>query len=202
VFCSGHDLKHFSEHFGTPEEHAVSTARGGFAGLVQRARTKPLIAAVDGLATAGGFEMVLACDIVVATTRAAFALPETRWNLIASGGGVFLAPRILGRVVAGDMMLTGQELTAQRAYALGLVGRLVEPAMVDDEAMEVALSICANAPLAIALTMATITKCESLDYEAAWALALRAEQQLRGTNDLREGLRSFVEKRAPVWTGT
>lgn len=202
VFCAGHDLAHFLANFGSAEEHAVSTARGGFAGFVQRRRSKPVIAAVDGLATAGGFEIVLACDIVIATPRAAFALPETRWNLMASGGGVFLAPRALGRLVAADLMLTGSELNGERAYTLGLASRLVPSEALLDEALAAAKAICANAPMALALTRETLERSETLDRDAAWALALEGEARLRNTADLREGLASFVERRAPHWTGS
>ena len=201
VFCAGHDLEHFLRHFGTPEEHAVSTVRGGFAGFVRRRRSKPVIAAVDGLATAGGFEIVLACDLLIATPQAAFALPETRWNLTASGGGVFMAPRALGRMVAADMLLTGAEIGGERAYALGLASRLVPAERLIDEAMQAAHAICANAPLALALTREAIERCETADRETAWSIALEGEARLRGTADLREGLASFVERRPPCWTG-
>jgi enoyl-CoA hydratase len=201
VFCAGHDLQHFLSHLGTAEEHRVSTARGGFAGFVQRKRSKPVVAAVDGLATAGGFEMVLACDIVIGTPRAAFALPEVRWNLMASGGGVFLAPRMLGIKVAADMMLTGQELTGQRAFDLGLMSRIVASDALADEAMAVAAAICRNAPRAISLTRETMEQSESLDRTSSWALALAGESELRTSDDLREGLSSFVERRAANWTG-
>lgn len=201
VFCAGHDLGHFFRHFNTAEEHAVSTVRGGFAGFVQRHRGKPVIAAVDGLATAGGFEIVLACDLLIATPRARFALPETRWNLIASGGGVFLAPRALGRMIATDMLLTGAELSGERAYTLGFASRLVSSEDLMDEAMRAAHAICANAPMALALTRDAIERCEMADRDTAWSIAQEAEARLRGTSDLREGLASFVERRLPCWTG-
>ena len=201
VFCSGHDLVHFRATFGTPEEGMVSTARGGFAGITRRERTKPLIAAVDGLATAGGWEIVLACDIVIATARASFAAPEVRWNLVATGGAALRLPRTAGRHVAADLLLTGQPISGARAHELGLVSRLAEPGLVDDLAMEVALAICANGPAAVAQSRALAQRCADPDEAAGWALLEAAEAEVRQTDDLREGLRAFGEKRAPRWTG-
>jgi enoyl-CoA hydratase len=150
VFCAGHDLRTIEiERSGGPR---AETDRGGFAGIVTYPRAKPLIAAIDGLATAGGLEIVLACDLVVATRRSSFALAEVRWSLFAGAGGLFRLPWALGRATAMDLILTGDELPAQRAYELGLVGTLVDDD-ADAAAMERARRIAANGALAVTVSM-------------------------------------------------
>ena len=123
VFCAGADLKAIN----SGQAGSLNTALGGFGGFVYRQRKKPVIAAVDGLATAGGCEIVLAADMVVATTRSAFGLAEVMRNLIAGAGGLFRLPRAIGQATAMEVILTGQPLSAERAYALGLINRLAEP---------------------------------------------------------------------------
>ena len=135
VFCAGADLKVVRE---TGSAATLDTDRGGFGGFVYRERVKPIVVAVDGLATAGGLEIVLAADVVVATTRSAFGLAEVRHNLIAAAGGLFRLPRAVGRAVAMDAILTGEPIDARRAFELGLVSRLVEPGEAQDEALRVA----------------------------------------------------------------
>ena len=135
VFCAGADLKVVRE---TGSAATLDTERGGFGGFVYRERTKPIVVAVDGLATAGGLEIVLAADVVVATTRSAFGLAEVRHNLIAAAGGLFRLPRAIGRAAAMDAILTGEPIDARRAFDLGLVSRLVEPGAALDEALRVA----------------------------------------------------------------
>ena len=117
VFCAGADLKEIA----AGNRATLSTERGGFAGIVKRARTKPLIAAVNGAAVAGGCEIALACDLIVASENAIFGLPEVKRSLIAAAGGLFRLPRAIGRAVAMEMILTGDPIDAERAYALGLV---------------------------------------------------------------------------------
>ena len=123
VFCAGADLKAIN----SGQAGSLNTALGGFGGFVYRQRKKPIIAAVDGLATAGGCEIVLAADMVVATTRSAFGLAEVMRNLIAGAGGLFRLPRAIGQANAMEVILTGQPLSAERAYELGLINRVVEP---------------------------------------------------------------------------
>ena len=123
MFSAGADLKEINAGNGA----ALNTERGGFAGFVYRDRRKPVIVAVDGLATAGGCEIVLAADLVVATTRSAFGLAEVKRNLVAGAGGLFRLPRAVGQAAAMEAILTGEPIPADRAYALGLVSRLVEP---------------------------------------------------------------------------
>ena len=146
VFCAGADLKVVRE---TGSAATLDTERGGFGGFVYRERAKPIVVAVDGLATAGGLEIVLAADVVVATTRSAFGLAEVRHNLIAAAGGLFRLPRAIGRAAAMDAILTGEPIDARRAFDLGLVSRLVEPGAALDEALRVAQQIVAAAPLAV-----------------------------------------------------
>ncbi len=123
VFCAGADLKAIN----SGQAGALNTKRGGFAGFVYRERRKPIIVAVDGLATAGGCEIVLAADLVIATTRSAFGLAEVKRNLIAGAGGLFRLPRAIGQAAAMEAILTGEPIPAERAYHLGLVSRLVAP---------------------------------------------------------------------------
>ena len=144
VFSAGADLKAIGTD-GPP----LATTRGGFGGFAFRERRKPVIAAVDGLATAGGCELVLACDLVVATTRSSFGLAEVKRNLVAGAGGLFRLPRAVGRAAAMEAILTGEPIPAERAYALGLVSRLVEPGQAVDEARKLAAKICENAPVAV-----------------------------------------------------
>ena len=167
-----------------------------------RERTKPIVVAVDGLATAGGLEIVLAADVVVATTRSAFGLAEVRRNLIAAAGGLFRLPRAIGRAAAMDAILTGEPIDARRAFDLGLVSRLVEPGAARDEALRVARQIVAAAPLAVRASRqrrprgrvrATTTRC-GRSRGSCWTSCSTSE-------DASEGLRAFAEKRPPQWQG-
>lgn len=196
VFCAGHDMS----AMGGSQDDAV-TKRGGFAGIVKRNREKPLIAAVDGLATAGGCEMVLACDIVVASERAAFSLPEVKWNLFAGGGGVFRLPRVIGKYVAMDILLTGGELSAERAYQFGLVSRLVRRGSVDDAAMTVAREISRNGRRAVQLTRRAAAAADYIDDDHAWEMCEQFSAQILASADTLEGLRAFAEKRQPKFPG-
>src|SRR6188472_2986171 len=144
VFSAGADLKAINAG-----DTGLNTKRGGFAGFVYRERRKPIIAAVDGLATAGGCEIVLASDLVVATTRSAFGLAEVKRNLVPGAGGLFRLPRAIGQAAAMEAILTGEPIDAERAYELGLVSRLVEPGAAFDEAMRLACQIADSAPLAV-----------------------------------------------------
>ena len=145
VFCAGADLKAIN----SGNAGGLSTKRGGFAGIAYRERRKPIIVAVDGLATAGGCEIVLSCDLVVASIRSSFGLAEVKRNLIAGAGGLFRLPRAIGRSAALEIILTGEPLAAQRAYELGLVNHVVAPDQVMPKALEIAERICAAAPLAV-----------------------------------------------------
>jgi enoyl-CoA hydratase len=197
VFCAGADLKAINSGQGA----ALGTRRGGFAGFAYRERRKPVIVAVDGLATAGGCEIVLACDLVVATTRSAFGLAEVKRNLVAGAGGLFRLPRRIGRNVAMEAILTGNPLPAERAYALGLVNRLVGPGEAEEAALALAAEICANAPLAIWESRAVVLASEDEDEAALKKRTDAASGVVMRSEDLKEGLAAFIEKRPPVWTG-
>jgi enoyl-CoA hydratase len=197
VFCAGADLKAIN----SGNAGALNTKRGGFAGFAYRERTKPVIVAVDGLATAGGCEIVLAADLVVATTRSAFGLAEVKRNLIAGAGGLFRLPRAIGRSVAMEMILTGEPLPAQRAYDLGLVNRLVEPGKAFDEAVALANQITAAAPLAVWASRKVVLAAASEDDETLKRMTNEQFAGIMASEDTKEGLTAFIEKRLPNWQG-
>jgi enoyl-CoA hydratase/carnithine racemase len=177
------------------------TERGGPYGLIRRARRKPLIAAVDGLAFGGGFEMVLACDLVVASTRARFALPEVRRGLLALYGGVFRAARALPPNLARELVMTGGPIGAERAHALGLVNRLCAEGAAVDEALQLAEAICANSPVAVRESLGVLNQAIDAADQLAWQLSGEAAARVRASEDSREGIAAFLGKRAPVWRG-
>ena len=192
AFSAGSDL-------ADPDRN--TTERGGPYGLVRRQRNKPLIAAVDGLAFGGGFEMVLACDLVVASARASFALPEVKRGLFALYGGVFRAARALPPNLARELALTGEPISAERAHALGLVNRLCADGQALAEALALADSICANSPVAVRESLAVINRAHEAADPLAWELSAAAAERVRASQDSREGINAFLEKRAPVWRG-
>jgi len=199
VFCAGADLKVIRE---TGSAATLDTERGGFGGFVYRERTKPIVVAVDGLATAGGLEIVLAADVVVATSRSAFGLAEVRHNLIAAAGGLFRLPRAIGRATAMDAILTGEPIAARRAFDLGLVSRLVEPGtQVLDEALGVARQIVAAAPLAVRSSRRVVRMAAHEDDVTLRQVSTELLDQLLASEDASEGLLAFAEKRPPQWQG-
>jgi enoyl-CoA hydratase len=198
VFCAGADLKAIS----AGQAADLNTERGSFGGIVTRERTKPIIAAVDGPALAGGTEIVLACDLVVASTQATFGIPEVKRSLVAAAGGLFRLPRKLPFNIAMELALTGDPITAERAHHFGLVNRLVEPGTAFDAALELAEAICVNAPLAVKesrrLVLESVTVTDDRDGVRQSGAALMG---LASTEDFAEGPLAFIEKRAPVWKG-
>jgi enoyl-CoA hydratase len=197
VFCAGADLKAIN----SGQAGSLGTARGGFGGFVYRERTKPVIVAVDGLATAGGCEIVLAADLVVATTRSAFGLAEAKRNLIAGAGGLFRLPRAIGQAAAMEAILTGEPIPAQRAYELGLISRLVEPGAAVDEALALAERITACAPLAVWESRRIVLASAYADDETLKTMTNEAFGRIMGSEDTKEGLTAFIEKRTPNWQG-
>jgi enoyl-CoA hydratase/carnithine racemase len=177
------------------------TERGGPYGLIRRERRKPLIAAVDGLAFGGGFEMVLACDMVVASHRARFALPEVKRGLLALYGGVFRGARALPLNLAREMVLTGEPIDAKRAHALGLINRLCADGAAVDTALALANAICANSPVAVRESLRVVNQSIDASEELAWQLSGEAAAAVRASDDSREGIAAFLEKRAPRWRG-
>ncbi len=197
VFCAGADLKAINSGHAA----ALNTKRGGFGGFVYRERKKPIIAAVDGLATAGGCELVLACDMLVATTRSAFGLAEATRNLIAGAGGLFRMPRAIGRTVAMEAILTGEPFTAQRAYELGMVNKLVEPNTVVDGALDLALRVCKAAPLAVWASRKIVLASETESDQVLIEMTNKEFGEVLSSEDTKEGLTAFIEKRPPNWQG-
>lgn len=197
VFCAGADLKEINSGNGG----ALNTRKGGFAGYAYRERTKPMIVAVDGLATAGGCEIVLASDLVVATTRSSFGLAEVKRNLIAGAGGLYRLPQRIGTSAAMEVILTGEPIAAERAYQLGLVTRLVEPGKAEEEAMRLALQITSAAPLAVWQSRKVVLASQYEPEEKLRSLTNEAMGHIMGSEDLKEGLTAFIEKRPPVWKG-
>ena len=194
-FCSGMDLKAFV----TGERPFVEGR--GFAGITQRSADKPLIAAVEGFALAGGLEVALACDLIVAARGARLGIPEVKRSLVAAGGGLLRLPRALPRNVAMEMALTGDPIEAERAQELGLVNRLTEPGEALTAALELADTIAANGPLALAATKRILL--ESPDWPDAEFFERQRPiyDQVFGSEDAREGATAFAERRAPVWQG-
>ncbi len=192
VFCAGTDL---IAGAGTP------TARGGPYGVVARARTKPLVAAVEGLALGGGMELVLACDLVVAGRSATFGLPEVSRGVVATCGALFRGPRALPLNVARELLLTGDRLTADRAERLGFVNRLVEDGAALETAVALAERVCANAPVSVRATLHAVEQLVGADDDSGWAATTAATERVQASEDLREGISAFAEKRVPVWQG-
>ena len=199
AFCAGADLKALAA--ADPDALPSLTKRGHFAGFVNRERTKPVIAAVNGPAVAGGFEIVLACDLVVASTTATFGLPEAKRSLVAFAGGIFRSPRALPLNVAMEIALTGEPIDVERAYSLGFVNRVVAPEALIDEALALAGQITANAPVAIREIRRIVRGAVHHDDHAQFLAAREASRRVEQTEDYREGPRAFVEKRPPVWKG-
>jgi enoyl-CoA hydratase len=197
IFCAGADLKQMSVDPG-----GMMTTRGGFAGIVTRERSKPLIAAVDGPALAGGTEIVLACDLVVASRTAVFGIPEVKRNLVAAAGGLFRLPRKLPRNIAMELALTGRlDFPAERAYHFGWVNVLCEEGGALAAATALAAQISENAPLAVRESRRIMIASTDAPDEVGWKLSGDGIGKLFGTEDFGEGLSAFVEKRAPRWKG-
>ena len=194
-FCSGMDLKAF-----VAGERPWAGDRG-FAGITQRAAAKPVIAAVEGFAVAGGLEVALACDLIVAARGARLGIPEVKRSLVAAGGGLLRLPRMLPRNIAMEMALTGDPMPAERGYELGLVNRLADPGAALDTALELADAIAQNGPLALAASKRILN--ESADWPDSEFFTRQAEitEPVMASEDAREGATAFAEKRAAVWQG-
>jgi len=197
IFCAGADLKQMSVDPG-----GMQTERGGFGGFVTRERTKPIIAAVDGPALAGGTELVLASDMVVASEAAKFGIPEVKRNLVAAAGGLFRLPRKIPRNIAMELALTGSlQFSAERAHHFGLVNRLCPEGEALETAKVLAAEICENAPLAVAESRMIMIECTDKPDDVGWRLSGEGIMKMFGTEDFTEGLTAFAEKRAPHWKG-
>ncbi|QRF61667.1 short chain enoyl-CoA hydratase [Variovorax sp. PDC80] len=195
TFCAGMDLKGFLRG------ERPSIEGRGFGGLTAKPPVKPLIAAVEGYALAGGFELVLACDMVVAAENAQFGVPEVKRGLAATAGGLVRLPRQLPYRIALELALTGDMFPAARAYHYGLVNRLAAPGEALAEARRLAQTIAANGPLSVAASKRVVV--ESQDWPAAelWERQAALTEHVFSSADAREGSAAFAEKRKPVWQG-
>jgi crotonobetainyl-CoA hydratase len=198
TFCAGADLKLVATGRGAE----MATKRGSFAGLVTRDFPKPIIAAVNGPALAGGFEIVLSCDLVVAAEHATFGLPEVKRGLFAAAGGLIRLPKRIPTALATEIAITGDPIEASRAQQLGLVNRVVPEAEVVDAALELAGRIAANGPLAIKNSLRMVREAGDLSDEEAWARNTQLALEVFSSKDSIEGATAFAEKREPRWTGT
>jgi enoyl-CoA hydratase len=194
-FSAGMDLKAF-----VTGERPYAGDRG-FAGIVARPASKPLIAAIEGFAVAGGLEIALACDLIVAARGARLGIPEVKRSLVAAGGALMRLPRTLPRNVAMELALTGNPIDAERGYELGLVNRLSEPGAALSAALELAEEIAANGPLALAATKRVMA--ESADWPDREFFERQGEivGPVMSSEDAREGATAFAERRPPVWKG-
>ena len=197
VFCAGADLAAIAAGKGRDME----TPTGGFAGFVYAARLKPWIAVVEGLALAGGCEIALACDMIVASESARFGLPEVKRGLMAGAGGVHRLANAMPRNLANEMLATGDNFDAAFAQRAGLVNRLVPAGEALAAALALAETIAANAPMAVQQTLAAARESQSQPDGAGRSFAAARMITLRRSEDFKEGPRAFLEKREPVWTG-
>lgn len=196
AFCAGADLK--AVKAGRANE--LYTERGGFAGFVHRARTKPWIAAVNGPALAGGCEIVLACDLIVSVPQARFGLPEPKRGLVAAAGGLYRLPRLLPQAIARELILTGDAIDATRAHALGMVNALapdLEGLLATAQAL--ASRIACNAPIAVRESLAVAKRAFELSDAELRAASEAGRARNMTSEDYQEGPRAFIEKRDPVW---
>ena len=197
AFSAGLDLKAFA----AGESAEVLNAEGGFAGIARRSFPKPIVAAVNGAALAGGLEIVLSCDLAVAADHATFGIPEVKRGLIAGAGGLFRLPRRLPLSVALELALTGDPIDAERAYALGLVNRVVPRHQLMEEALVLAERIAENAPLAVRYSKSVMLRAVDADEAEGWRLTDDAVGVVFSSSDAMEGSVAFAEKRRPDWQG-
>jgi enoyl-CoA hydratase len=191
-FSAGSDLRARGDYV---------TDRGGEYGIVRRTRRKPLVAAVEGPALGGGLEIVLSCDLVVASRTARFGLPEVCIGVVPTCAALFRAPRAFPLNLARELVLTGVPIGAERAYAAGFVNVLTEPGEAAAAALTLATRICDNAPLSVQACLAAMNSLLADADALGWEATDRAKASITGTADAEEGVRSFLEKRPPAWTG-
>jgi enoyl-CoA hydratase len=194
-FSAGMDLKAFVAGESAFVEHR------GFAGIVQGPPLKPIIAAVEGFAVAGGFEIALACDLIVASRGAKLGIPEVKRSLVAAGGALLRLPSRIPYHLAMELALTGEPVTAERAAEMGLVNRLTEPGEAVAGARELAAQIAANGPLALAASKRILVEAPSWPAGEEWKRQAEISGPVFGSEDAREGATAFAEKRDPVWRG-
>jgi enoyl-CoA hydratase len=194
-FSAGMDLKAFVQG------QSPYAGDRGFAGITQRAARKPLIAAVEGFALAGGFEIALSCDLIVASRGARFGIPEVKRSLVAAAGALLRLPKRIPYHLAMELALTGEPIDAQRAHEIGIVNRLAEPGKALDTAIDLAHQIVKNAPLALIASKEILQKAVDWTEEGGWAKQGEVSGPVFTSEDAREGATAFAEKREPVWRG-
>ena len=195
-FCSGEGLAAYDEN-GTCQ----TIMAHGFAGITERLSAKPIICAANGTAVAGGLEIALACDIIVASENARFGLSEVKVGFLATSGGLIRLPNIIPKKIASEMVLTGKLIDAQRAYEVGLVNYVVPREQVMDKAMELAEIIAANAPISLKLSKEIFHVATQCSFEDAQRYCNRCWDYIEKTEDAVEGPKAFLEKRKPDWKG-
>ena len=195
-FSAGADLK-----VAAIEGNSGATTERGAMGMCRRPPAKPIIAAVEGIALGGGFEMVLACDLVIAAEDARMGLPEVRFNLVATGGGLLRLPRRIPPNLAAEVALSGTPYPAEFFHRHGLVNRLVPPGQALDQALALATQLLVNGPTALAATARILRQATSWSEEEGWTAQRDLAAAALDSADRREGVRAFVEKRPPRWTG-
>lgn len=195
TFCSGMDLKAF-----VTGELPVVEGRG-FAGMVEYLASKPIIAAVEGYALAGGFEVAISCDLIVAADNAKFGIPEVKRGLAAAAGGLVRLPRQIAPRIAMELALTGEFISAERAYELGLINRVVEPGTSLERAMDLARTVATNGPLAVAASKRVVALAEDWTRENMFEKQNDITRPVFTSEDAIEGATAFAEKRAPNWKG-
>lgn len=194
-FCAGMDLKAFLRGEVTRVEGR------GILGIAQTPPRKPVIAAVEGYALAGGFESMLACDLAVASRDAKFGIPEVKRGLAAAAGGLMRLPRLIPQRIAMEMALTGDMVSAERMYAYGLLNALVEPGQALEEAKKLAQRIVVNAPMSVAASKRVIVEQRDWPLDELFERQESITRPVLSSEDAKEGARAFAEKRAPVWRG-
>jgi|TARA_B110000285_G_scaffold225186_1_gene283043 enoyl-CoA hydratase len=194
-FCAGMDLKAFL----AGEKPSIPVR--GFAGIVEKPSEKPLIAAVEGYALAGGFEIALACDVIVASREAKFGLPEVARGLVAAGGGLMRLPQRVPYHLAMEWALTGRLIEAEEAYRASLVTHLTNPGAALDKALEIATRIVANGPMAVRATKKIIVQSQDWTLEESFHRQREISEPIRESDDAKEGAQAFTQKRPPVWQG-
>ena len=195
TFCSGMDLKAF-----VTGEMPMVEGRG-FAGITEKPPQKPLIAAVEGYALAGGLELMITCDLIVAADNAKFGIPEVKRGLAAAAGGLIRLPRQIPSRLAMELALTGDFITAERAERMGLINRVVPAGTALEAAKELAAAICANGPLAVRISKQVVTESADWSSEEMWQKQQEVVMPIFTSEDAIEGATAFAEKRAPNWKG-
>jgi enoyl-CoA hydratase len=198
MFCSGADLKVVS----TEGARSFTTRKGGFAGISRRERAKPLIAAVEGPAVAGGTEILLACDLIVAGESATFGIPEVKRAIVAAGGGLFRLGRRIPFTIAMEWALTGDYFPASRAAELGLINEVCADGQALERAKALAARITVNAPLAVQQSRQVMLAATWAEESDGWRLSRQATYVVYHSNDFREGMQAFFEKRPPRWSAS